>query len=161
MSALLMEKLHVITGLLPVADALAGTKVADYIKMAFYRQLLAVLTLADATGGTADHTITVQAASDASGTGAEAIPFRYRRVADVIASDVPGDITQATAAGFTTTAGDNQKYLIEIDADDLPEGKPFVAVKSVEVTNDPVVASLDYILGEPRYPSATPLTAIA
>ncbi|MET0154749.1 MAG: hypothetical protein ABW189_01410 [Rickettsiales bacterium] len=158
---LLMETLHAVVGLNPAADALSGTKTGDWLNMKFYQKLLAVLLLGDATGGTATHTVTVQAASDASGSNAEAIPFTYRRVANTASSDVPGAVTQATASGFVTNAGDNQLYQIEIDAADLPDGKPFVAVKSVEATDDPVVAALVYVLGAARYPGAAPLTAIA
>ncbi len=155
---LMSEFVKIVAGLRPDADALSGTKTSDYVKMALYQKLMGILYLGDATGGTATHTITVQAASDDTGTGAEAVAFKYRRCSS---GDTLGDVTDATTAGFVTTAGDNQHYTIEIDAADLPEGKPWVAIKSVEATDDPVDAALIMLLGNARYSGDDLPTAIS
>ena len=52
-------------------------------------------------------------------------------------------MTSATTAGFTTTAGSNQIYVIYVDAADLaPSGYGFVRLKAVEVVNSPVLGGV-------------------
>jgi len=124
-----------------------------------YKSMVFVLMMGVGATGTA--TITLNASSDASATGAEAIAFNYRRVSAVGTSDVPGARTAATTTGFATTAGSSQLYEIEVSAEDLPDGKPFVALTATEVVNSPVLGAVLAVMGEARYAGATPKTAIA
>jgi hypothetical protein len=156
---LCLDHFHVVNGHIPLADVFTGTKTCDYVNLASYGACIFVVHIGAATTG--NSTITVQAASDNSGTGATPVQFRYRRVSDVTASDVPGAIIDATTAGFAYTAGANQIYEIEVLGQYLPAGKSFVALKFVEVTDSPVTASVLSILGNARYPSETPVTARA
>ena len=100
-------------------------------------------------------------ATDAAGAGAVAIPFKHSRVADTTSSDLPGDLADATATGFATTAGSNQLYILEIDSRQCPEDKPFVAVKSVELVDSPLDAAILGILHGARYAGDDMLTGIA
>jgi len=155
----LTDKVHVVTALAPDSDALSGTKATDIISLKDYDSALFILTIGvGATGTTA---ITVAASDDASGTTTEDIAFTYRRVEDTTSSDIPGDRTTATASGFTTTAGSNQKYLIEVQSQDLPEGKPFVKLDLVEAVDSPVDAGIEVLLMGARYSGDTKTTAIA
>lgn len=148
--------MKIVSGIKPVADALAGTVTSDYVSLGKYQKLLALLDIA--VGATGTTTLTVQCASDSSGTGAEAVAFKYRRCSS---GDTLGSITDATSAGFTTTAGSNQFYVLEIEAADCPADKPWVAIKGVEVVDSPVLAGLTMFLAGPRYGGATLPTAIA
>jgi hypothetical protein len=139
-------------GLAPVADGLAGTVNSDVVNTAQYDHATFVVIRGVATGGTADHTFTVEACSLADGTGAEAVPFKSRGGA--LTGAALGALTARTAAGYTNVAGSNRLDVIEVEASDLPDGKPFVRLHSVEVTNDPVVAAILTILGKPRYAEA-------
>ena len=67
----------------------------------------------------------------------------------------------STASGFTSTAGANQLYIIEVNAEELDSDSPFVSLTLTESANDPVDAGVLAILGEARYPGDTHLTAIA
>ena len=154
---LISEEVHVVSGLKPDADALAGTKTSDYFSMANYGKACAILDVGEGATGTTK--VTVQAATDVSGTDAEAIAFKRRTHAAT--TDVLGAITSTTSAGFDTTAGGGDMYVIEWDAADLPDGKPFVAVKCVEQVNDPVDASLLILLAPCRYEGTTHPTAIS
>lgn len=155
---------HIVNGLYPVADAFASSMTSDYVSLANYRRATFVIHTGNATGGTADGTVTVLAASDAAGTGAGAVAFKYRVCASSTTVDTWGALTAATTAGFSMTAGDNYLYVVEVDAADIEgadAGNPFVAVKVTEVTDDPVVAGVICILSDPRYGTSTPQTAIA
>lgn len=129
----------------PVADAFSGTVVSDYINMKHWQAVRFLVVKGVGTTGTS--TITVLRASAANGTGAEAIPFKYRRIA---ADRTLGALTDATAAGFTTTAGSEDSY--EIFVDTALEGmadsgaKTFVAVSAAEVVDSPVAGTIIAIL---------------
>lgn len=139
-------------GLAPVADGLSGTVDSDWVSTALYARVCFIVTRGVATGGTADHTFTVRAASDNAGTGAEAIEFKYRE-GDL--ASVLGDLTDATTAGYLNTAGSNRVDVLEVDAASTPDEKPFVSLRSVENTDDPVVTSIHAILFMPSYEEAT------
>lgn len=150
-SGLLSERVFFNGGLAPVADGLAGTVDSDYVSTKHYARVTFVVIRGVATGGTADHTFTVRASSDNAGTGATAIPFKYRQGT---LAGVLGAVTAATTAGYTNTAGSNRIDVIEVDAASAADGKPFVNLRSVEVTNDPVVACILTILHSASYEQA-------
>lgn len=156
MNSLLSERLKVVKGLDPVADAFSGTVLSDVVSLALYRRAMFIYYKGVGTTGTS--TLTVQASAANDGSSPTAIPFKYRRVAS---GDTAGAVTDATTAGFTTTAGSSEIYLIEVDAADTPDGKPWVHLKSVESVDSPVVGCIIPILGDPRYGGATLPTAIA
>lgn len=155
----LTDKLMPIQILEPVANAFASAVASDYINMANYKSL--VFMIYWGVGATGTQTITVKEATDVSGTGATAIPFNYRRVANTTSSDVPGARTAATSAGFTTTAGSNQMYLIEVGAEDLDSGFGFVNVNTTEVVASALLGGIMVLAGEPRYAGAVMPTALA
>ena len=155
----LTDLLHCVTGIAPNADLYDTAQTTDWINMKDYKSMLFVIQHGAGATGTA--TITVNAGTNASGSSPEALAFNYRRVSATGTSDVPGDRTAATTSGFAITAVSNQIYEIEINAEDLPQDKPFVALTATEVVNSPVAGAILAIMGEPRYPGATPQTAIA
>lgn len=153
---LLSENIKVVTGIAPLADVNNGDPTSDYFSLGKYGKCMAVLQLGVGATGTA--AVTVNSASDSSGTGAEAIAFKYRRVAS---GDTAGDVTDATTSGFTTTAGGGEMYIIEFDAADLAEGKPWASITLTEGVDSPVLGSLLVLLGNPRYVGDDLPTAIA
>lgn len=157
MNSLLSERLKFVKGLNPVADAFAGTVTSDVVNLGLYKSAAFIVHKGVGTTGTS--TITVQASATASGGTPTAIPFKYRRVAS---GDTAGDVTQADATGFTTTAGSDEMYIIEVDAASTPDGKPWVHLKAVEVVDSAVAGSILCVLGDCRYGPADDLpTAIA
>lgn len=155
---------HIVNGLYPVADAFATSMTTDYISLKDYRKVSFLVHQGVATGGTANGVITVLAASDAGGTGAGAVAFKYRTCASSTTVDTWGALTDAASTGVAMTAGSNRMYLVEVTADQVEgvdPGNPFVALKVTEDTNDPVVAGVIAILSDPRHGTGTPVTAIA
>lgn len=155
---------HIVNGLVPAADRFATSATTDFINLADYGRVTFVIHTGDATSGTADGVVTLLASASAAGTSTTALAFRYRASASSTTVDTWGALTAATASGFSMTAGDNYIYTVEVTADEVQAqiaGKPFVALKVTENTNDPIVAGVLVILSEPRYPQSVPLTAIA
>lgn len=155
---------HIVNGVYPIADAFDTSKTSDFVSMSNYRRLTGIIHTGVATGGTANGTVTVLASAVAAGSSTTAIPFKYRVCASSTSVDTWGAMTDATASGFSMTAGSNYMYEIEVAAEDVEfnaAGKPFVAIKVTESTNDPVVGGIILILSDPRYLQAVPVTAIA
>lgn len=159
-----LQNHHVVNGIYPVADAFASTGETDRVSMENYGRAVFIVSTGDATGGTADGVVTVQAHVAAASGTPTAIPFDYASCASSTSVDTWSAYTRATASGFAMTAGDNYKYLIEVDAELVSsndDGSKFISLLVTEDTNDPIVASVDVILMDPRYPQDIPVTAIA
>jgi len=155
MSSLLIERLHLIKGLDPVADAFAATVRSDVVNMENLDRVL-FLVLAG-VGATGTSTFTVEASDDVVPTNVTAVPFSYRQI---LTGDTEGALTRAAAAGFTSTAGSSKLIAIEVDASDLgPTGYGYVSLKCVEVVDSPVLGGIA-IIGQSRIPSAAKATAI-
>lgn len=155
---------HIVLGLEPKADRFDTSATTDFISLANYGRATFVIMTGNATSDTANGTVTVQTSASAAGTSLSACPFKYRVCASSTTVDTWGALTDAAAAGFSMTAGDNYTYTVEVTADMVEAnaaGKYFVAVKVAESSNDPIVAAIYCILSEPRYPQAIPVTAIA
>ena len=155
---------HVINGIVPKADAFATSGTTDWINLASYGRITFVIHTGNATGGTANGVITVNASAVAAGSSPTALAFKYRVCASSTTVDTWGALTDAAAAGIAMTAGDNYIYTVEVLADDVEAaaaGKKFVALTVTEDSNDPIDAAVLVILSEPRYEQVVPLTAIA
>jgi hypothetical protein len=143
---------------LPVADAFAGTKTSTPINMSGYQKALFVLSKGAGAVGTS--TITLEMASAADGTGATAIPFRYKRILGD--GNTEGSVQTATATGFNTVAAADDTYLIEVDSNTavFARGeKKYIRVKGVEVVDDPVTGSISALLLGGRFTSAAAIGA--
>jgi microcompartment protein CcmK/EutM len=144
------ERHFINTGLAPVADALAGTVNSDVVNTKLYDHVTFILIRGVGVTGTT--VLTVEAATDNAGTGAEAIVFKSREGSgDGVAL---GALTTRAVAGYTTSAGSNKLDVIEVEAADTPDGKPFVRLHAVEGVDSPVAASILTILGDASYEEA-------
>lgn len=147
MGAAPTEILKFAKGLDPVADAFSGTVTSDIFSLKHYGQLAFIIY--KGVGATGTSTITVEASSDDAGTAVAAVPFRYLAITT---GDTMGALTEATTAGFTTTAGSSQLYVVYIDAEELfASGYQFARLKAVEVVDSPVLGGILGIGLEPAY----------
>lgn len=138
---------HLVNALVPVADALAGTKYTDVVSLKNHD--LVEFILQKGAGATGTSTVTVEACDDTTPTTSEAIAFKYQAITS---GDTHGALTNATTSGFTTTAGANQMYKIVVHAQDLASlGYEYVRVKFVEVADDPVTAGVLAVFRDPTY----------
>jgi hypothetical protein len=156
MGKLTFGERHIINALPPVADAFAGTVYSDVIKVSDYHA--ARFTLYRGVGATGTSTLTIEACDDAAGTNPVAIPFAYQKYDN--ADDVPDDVVQATAAGFTTGAGSNFQFVLEAETQRMGD-KKWLRLKAVEVVDSPVLGGIMVTLLHPRYARQVPPTAIA
>lgn len=159
MNSLWSERNHIVTGLAPVADAFSGTVYSDVVDASEAGRVTFVVGWG--VGATGTVTLTVEACDDTTPSNTSAVAFKSRRISDTTTSDVPGAATDRTSSGFTTTAGSNQKYLIEVDPAVLAaSGYRYVRLKSVEVTDSPILGYIDVILSNLRISQATPTSMI-
>jgi len=158
MSAHFMADAHVSNSLPAVANAFAATVYSDVIKMEEFNKI--VFLRFSGVGTTGTSTITVEACDNTTPSNVSAVAFHYRRIS---VADTHAAITAATTAGFTTTAGSNEMYLVEVDADALAadgNGYEYVRLKLVEVADDDVLGGIIAIQLQPRYSSAVDRTQI-
>jgi hypothetical protein len=151
------QYLHVAKGLDPVADAFDTAQYSDVYSMRRHGHITFVIYKGVGTTGTS--TITVEACDDVTPSNTSAIAFKYQAVTT---GDTYGAMTDATSAGFTTTAGSSQLYKVEVDATALlASGYGFIRCKATEVVNSPVVGCIFAIMTEPRDEKAVQATVIA
>ena len=148
------EKCKLITGIVPKLDMFDAGEVSDVVLARNFGKVVFLLTVLSAGTNTGTGTIVINASAANDGASPTAVPFRYTRV--VAGSETQGDLTAATAAGFTTTAGESATYIIEVDPRDLPDAKPYVHLAATEVVNDPVTGACTILLLDPRYAPTYP-----
>lgn len=150
----LVDKLHAVPVLYPVADAFSGTVNTDILEVDA-EGVLFVITKGVGTTGTS--TITVDACDDVTPTNTTAVAFMYRTSTT---PDTWSAWTQATTTGFTTTAGSNQMYEIYCDASELgAEGYAYARLTAVEVVDAAVLGGVNAYLINPNY-AVVPATVL-
>lgn len=146
MSGLLMEQLHFVKGLDPVADAFASTVASDVVDMSGWFKCLFVVYAG--VGATGSSTFTVEACDDETPSNTTAIAYQSRMI---LADDTEGAITARTTSGFIPTVGSSKILLFEVDANDLAaSGYRYVRLKAVESVDSPVLGGILVILGEAK-----------
>lgn len=154
MTALLLETSHAEIGLIPVADAFAGTKSTDVLNLQDHDGI--IFTIVEGAGGTGTYTVTVEACDDTTPSNTTAIPFSYRVTT---AGSAPGDLTAVAATGYHSVAGANKVIEVEVKAADLlPTGYTYIRLTTVEDDDDPILGGVLARLLRARF-SGTPATA--
>lgn len=142
----LLSHLHWHVGIAPVADFMAGTVNSDIMRCTGEGMLFLI---AKGVGTTGTSTITVDACDNVTPSNHTAVAFMYRASTTL---DVWGAWTQATATGFTTTAGSNQMYQVYVPASELgTEGYGYARLEAVEVAADPVTGCVLMAIVNPRH----------
>jgi len=154
------QNVHVVNAL-PAASAAAyddlfnGTPATDIINLGKYEN--ATFIIQKAAGATGTATITVESCDTVVPGTATAIPFVYWVCTT---GDTWGDMQTATASGFTTTAGTDQVYAVEVNSASLSGTNKYVRVKATEVVNSPVSGSITCLLSKGRVVQEVSPTAI-
>jgi len=141
-----LEQTHVGIGTAAVADVFAGTTNSDVFSMENYAMTTFYVHWGVGTTGTI--TFTVESCDDFTPTTATAVAFQYKRVTS---PDTQVALVEAAAAGFTTTAGSNQIYVIEVASQQLVSGDVGVRLHGVESANDPVLGGILVVQSQPRF----------
>lgn len=132
-----LETMDFVMGLDPVADAFASTVYSDIFEVqgegAFFIRY-------EGVGTTGTSTLTVEACDDTTPSNSSAVAFVYRVMTT---AGTWGAATAATSAGFATTAGSSDMYLIDVPAGNVgATGYGYVRLKCVEVADDPVIGCI-------------------
>ena len=146
---------HFVLCVAPV-DIDAGAQTSDAFSMENWSHATIIIALG-VTG--AASTVTVKENTAADGSGATAIAFNYYGEATA-AGDTLGARTSASASGFATATTDGIFYVIELSAEELSDGYPWVTVHM----SDPgaaTFASINVVLSGGRYQEVEGATAIA
>jgi hypothetical protein len=147
-----LEKCRFVNALPPVADAFDGTVWPAGVNLAEIGR--ACFVVQKGVGVTGTSTLTLLAGDDNSPTNFTAIPFHYRRIGSN--NTTIGAVTAAAAAGFDTTAGSGDMYILEVDAQALANtGYKYLHLKAVEVVNSPVLLGVIFIGTDLRFADST------
>ena len=150
------EVIHFGVGIAPVADVFDSTQYSDVVNLQNFGKVAFVVFTG--VGATGTQTFTVEACDDVVPTNVSAVAFYSRSYYN---SDVPGALTSQASAGYTVTAGSNAIHVIEIDVEALiASGYKYARMKSVEVTNSPVLGGILTMLLDPRSTEHVGLTTI-
>ena len=159
MSQLILEGAQIAAGFVPVDMQTAGNN-GDYVSMANYERMVCVLYKAIGTGGD-DPTITLQQATDASGTGAKDLDFTtiYKKQgADLALVGQWTKVTQTAANTYTNDTAAEQAaiWAVEFKADDLDAdgGFKFLRMTVADIGGNPQLGCSLYIAMGARYQDA-------
>jgi hypothetical protein len=151
------EQAHVAMGLYPISAN--GLTTLDAVNMENYGHLTAIVATGALNG--ADLVVTASASTNNAAGGAEVIPFHYYQETTA-STDVLGArvLNSTTALTFGNSAVNNQFAVVELDAAELPEGKPWVNLNlNGAATTTPTAVT--YILSGSRYAGAQSPTVLS
>lgn len=149
------EQAHVVN-ILPPQDVSGGVS-SDVFDMGKHAHAT-IIVQAGSTNADAGN-ITVEACDDFTPTTHTEVTFNYY-AEETAAGDTLSGKTAATAAGIDVSGNDNLTYVIEIDAADLPAGKPKLRI-SWSACGGATYGSAVAILTGSRYAGDQSATVIA
>ena len=147
---------HVVNALPPID--IAGGASTDRWKMTNYRKASIIVSLG--VSAAAPTSILVYEATAATAGTTAAIAFSYQ-AETTAAGDTLGARTTVAATGITTvTANDTTMYVIDVDARELTDGRPWLFVTINNASGSSVLASVMVVLSGSRYSTEQSATAI-
>lgn len=154
---LLAEEMQIAAGFVP-SDLAAAAQSGDWVSMKNHRHL-AILVIKAAGSATEPATLTVEQATDVSGTTAKALNFTRADVKRGTDLFTIGQFTKVTQPSGNTlamdgTAGNTQVLaLVEFNAEDLDgeNGYDCVRAKFADVGTTAQLCSIIYLLDGARY----------
>lgn len=151
----LIGTVHIIPIIHPV-DTTTAAPTCDIFGMQDYNHATIILQTGTNSKGFA---VTVENCSSAAGAGNVALSqFYYREMAT---TDTWGALTASGGTLTVADADDNHVFAIEIDADELTDGKPYVKLTCAAPVSGNNYVSAIAILSESRFMRDIPVTAIA
>lgn len=138
------EQGHVVLLVAPVD--FTGGKTAQAFSMANYQHASILIGLG--VQGGAGTKILVNQCTDHTGANPVAIPFAiYTQETAGASHDVLSARTQVAAAGYTPSANSGIFYVIELDANELADGSPYVQVQFTNGANSDIGAMFAVLTG--------------
>ena len=128
-------------------DIFNGSPDTDIVNMKYWRDCIFTIQKGAGAAGTA--TVTVESCDTVVPGTATAVAFKYRAM--TLATDTWSAWTDATSAGFTTTAGADDMYEIWVRADGLYSTDHYVRMALAEVDSTACDGGIQAVLFNPRY----------
>lgn len=145
-----------LVNILPPVD-ITGGKTAQAFGMQNYAHASILIQIG--VSAAAPGLVTLNACTDNAGDNPTAIPFNvYKQETAGAANDVLGSKVVVPSTGFTPSAHAGIFYVIEIDAEALPQGSPYLQLAMANTANS-VIASAVAILSGSRYAEDQSITA--
>ena len=144
------EEGHVVN-LFPPTTETNGLGFGDWMHMKESSHASIIITCGAITNAT---TVTLYEASNSSGSSNTAIVFN---LASATSTDIFGAISAATTGGFTTDTTNNSSFVIEVDASQLTDGKPYIGLHTTTAAAN--VFSAVAVLSGRRYAEDIGLSA--
>lgn len=157
---------HIVPAFVPVADAFAAGLTTEAVNLSKYRRATLVIITGAIEDTGVSNIVTVEACTAADGTDNTAMPFRYRVQLYSTTVDAWSAWAQATASGYNFSDNNtvaNTVWMLEVTAEAVGaafEGAEFVRAVIAETADKTITAGGIWILSEPRYAGAIPVTAI-
>lgn len=152
----LAEQGHFVNAL-PAKD-ITGGATSDVISMKNFRKACIIVSFG--VSASAATKIFLEAVDNFAGANPVALPYSLY-AEETSLGDTLGAREAVTAAGKTPSANDNIFYVIELDAMELPDDKPFFQVR-ISAPAAAILASVVVVLGGARFGgSDNGITAIA
>ena len=146
---------HVINAIAPIANWAGTTFDTDVVDAGVGDGVLFLVIQGVNAGGVS--TVTVEASDDTDANNVTTVPFVYRTC---VATDVWGAWTEATTAGFSSSAILNSMHQIYVDGSELAEaGYRYVRLSGDETAANAVIGCVAAIIVNPRF-GPTTLTAL-
>ena len=162
----LLSRMMIVPAVIPVADAFAGGITAEAVSLRDYQRATLIIQTGAIEDAGISNVVTLEACTDAAGTGAVAMAFRRRVQRYSTTVDTWGALTAVAAAGYNFAVNNavaNAVWMAEVTSDEVQAavaGAMFVRAVIAETANKTITASGLWILSEPRYPGALPQTVI-
>lgn len=137
------------------SDYSTGNPATDVVSLAKHEGVMFIIVKGDGAVGTA--TITVESCDDTTPTTTTAVAYRYKKTTS---GDTEGAWTAVASTGFTTTAGSDQCYVIDVKASELSGTDKYVRLQLTEVNSTACDGAVLCCLYGPRYARSVPSTDI-
>ena len=150
--ATLLDRVQIAAGFVPV-DMATGANNGKWVNLTYYGRILIVFYKA-AGSGSEDPVLTIQQASDVSGTGAKSLTFTtyYKNSgADLGAIGLWTQVTQSAANTCTLEGSEQTICAVEFQKSDLDVANSFDCVRATvaDVGATAQVGCVFYLLGDP------------
>lgn len=143
----LIKNTQIVQALAPLS---VSTVTPDYVSLKNYQHLTALISLTCSTG-VAACAVTLKQATDVAATDEKALGFDYVWKNENITAETLTK-TAVTSDTFSSTANLNEKlFVIEVDSDTLDVDGGFDCVRVALADAAATVASVVYVLSQPRF----------
>jgi len=144
----LIQDAHIVQALEPKS---VSTVTPDYVSLKNYQHVTAIISLTCSTG-VAACAVTLKQATAVAGTNEKALGFSYVWKNEDVATADTLTKTAVSSNTFSSAADVKEKlYVIEVDSDALDVDNGFDCFRVALADAAATVASVVYVLSQPRY----------